>query len=141
MIAIHPSVFGGSEKKDPWGVPPAWLGRNFAFDVLLHEMIHLSVEYRLGGRTGPTSHNEPAWIAEVNRLAPLLGFEGIQARKSVTKRVPVEDAAFTKRGKRPTRVVRTTEGNVPFECVAGFPSALRQHRGTAATFYADGHRR
>lgn len=138
VIALHPSVFGGSEKPDPWGVPPEWLGRRFAHDVLLHEMIHVSVNYRLGGRTGTTSHNDPAWIAEVNRLAPLIGFEGVQAGKSVTKRVPVDGAEPSGRGKRSSRVIRTTVGNVPFKCVAGFPQALRQHRGMAAAHYAAG---
>src|SRR5687768_7030600 len=34
-IAIHPTVFGPRRKVNPWGVPEGWLGRAFAFDVLL----------------------------------------------------------------------------------------------------------
>src|SRR5262245_5712966 len=49
VLTLHPSLFGGTERPDPWGIPPQWLGPRFAFDVLLHELIHLSVEYRLGG--------------------------------------------------------------------------------------------
>lgn len=42
-------------------VHPAWLGWRYALDTLLHECMHVSVAYRLGGSTGPTSHNCDAW--------------------------------------------------------------------------------
>ncbi len=137
QIAIHQSNFGGTERKDPWNIPGAWLGERFAFDVLVHECMHLSVNYRLGGHSGPTSHNSSEWVAEVNRLAPLLGFKNIEAGLSKTRRVQVEGEK-TKRGKRPTKVERYTAGNIPFEAVSMFPQALRVHQSTAEGFYRRG---
>ena len=137
-IAVHPTVLGPRETDNPWGVPTNWLGRAFAFDVLLHECIHASVHYRLGGATGPTSHNNLQWVSEVNRLAPYLGFRGIEAGRQVARRVPVEGAELTKRGKLPTRVVKVDLGNIPFRVVASFPQGLRSHLGTAKQYYRAG---
>ncbi len=134
-ICIHPSTFGGSEKADPWGFPPRWLGRRFVFDVLLHECIHVSVNYRLGGANGPTSHNNPQWIGEVNRIAPLLGFSGIDAAMSKSKRVPLEGCPPTKRGRQQTRVQKVTGGNVPFRAVTSFPIGLRAEQEIADWYY------
>ena len=136
-IAIHPTLFGFRELQNPWGFPTAWLGNTLAFDALVHECLHVSVHYRLGGATGPTSHNNPQWVAEVNRLAPLLGFSGIEAGRQVPKRVPIEGET-TKTGKPKTKVKKVTEGNIPFPAVAGFPGVLRQHLGEAAEHYAAG---
>src|SRR4051794_35103110 len=97
-IAIHPTLFGFRELPNPWGFPTDWLVKALAFDALVHECLHVSVHYRLGGATGPTSHNNPQWVAEVNRLAPLLGFPGIHAGRQVPKRIPIEGET-TKRGK------------------------------------------
>jgi hypothetical protein len=48
------------------------------------------------------------------------------AARSATKRVPV-DGPPGKRGKPPTKVVRDTEGTVPFDTVARFPyTSVRQ---------------
>ena len=135
-IAIHPTLFGVREqgKKAPWGVPSAWLGKRFAFDVLLHECMHVSVHYRLGGYDGPSSHNNDAWISEVNRLAPLLGFFGVRAGRQVAKRCPVPGMS-TKTGKSLTKVRKVDTGNVPYSATAMFPRALREYFGTADSFY------
>jgi hypothetical protein len=138
-IVLHPSLLRGSEKHNPWKVPSAWLGWRLAADVLLHEMIHLSVIYRQGGWSGPgtTSHNNKAWVQEVNRLLGLLeipGSQNCQAGITRIQRVPTEGPA-TIRGKRPTRVERITEGNLPFGVVAGFPYAIRQHLSQANRYY------
>jgi hypothetical protein len=140
VIVLHPSVLGGTERENPWGYPAGWLGGCFAFDLLLHEAVHVSVEHRLGGwrDKGNTSHNNEVWVAEVNRLAPLLGLQGVEAGVSKLKRVPIEGVPRTKRGKQPTRVERVTEGNVPFAAVAGFPRGLRIHLGMADAFYRGG---
>jgi hypothetical protein len=140
VIVLHPSVLGGTQKENPWGYPPSWLGERFAFDLLLHEAIHVSVEHRLGGwkDKGKTSHNNAPWVAEVNRLAPLLGLDGVQAGQSKLARVPIEDAPRTKRGKLPTRVQRVTDGNVPYAAVATFPRGVRIHLGLADDFYRAG---
>lgn len=79
-----------------------------------HECIHLSVHYRLGGwkGTGESSHHNPHWVAEVNRIAPLIGLPGLHAGMNKVKRVG-------------GRVKRATDGNIPFAFVAGFPDRIR----------------
>ncbi len=140
VIVLHPSLLGGTECVNPWKVPAPWLGPAFAFDTLLHEAIHVSVAHRLGGwrGKGETSHNNDAWIGEVNRLAPLLGLHGVHAGRSRVQRVPVEGLGRTRRGKLPTKVSRVPAGNVPFRAVAAFPFGLRRHLGTADSFYRTG---
>jgi len=134
-ITIHPSVFGGTGKEDPWGVKPEWLGEAFAYDTLIHECIHLSVQHLLGGYRGPSSHNNDAWVAEVNRIAPLMGFDGVMVGRQVCKRVVVEAGGLTKTGKPVTEVRKVDLGNVPFAVGGGFPVALRLHRGEAERHY------
>lgn len=138
-VAIHPTLFGVRERgeKVPWGVPPSWLGKRYAFDALVHECMHASVHYRLGGYTGPSSHNNDAWISEVNRLAPLMGFKNIEAGRQVPKRVPIP-GEFSKTGRPATRVQKVSLGNIPFTAAARFPTALRQHQGSANGYYRRG---
>ena len=138
-MAIHPTLFGVREdgEKSPWGVPPSWFGKRFVFDALLHECIHASVHYRLGGHDGPSSHNNEPWIAEVNRIAPLLGFRNVNAARQLPKRVPIP-GEFTKTGKPATRVQKVSDGNIPFSAAAMFPRALRVHYGSANGFYRRG---
>jgi hypothetical protein len=110
VICIHPSVWGGTENKNPWGVPADLLGDRYALDVLIHECMHVSVCYRLKGPTGGTSsHDNPEWINEVNRIAPLIGLNGVVAARNKVVR----------EGKK-TR--RASQGNIPFNAVATFPS-------------------
>jgi hypothetical protein len=134
VVTLHPSLLGGSELRNPWGVDPEWLGIAYAFDVLLHESIHVSQHYMLGGGIGPTSHNNTVWIAEVNRIAPMLRLAGIEAGGSKTRRVPIEGET-TKTGKPATRVIRVNEGNVPYSAVCRFPHGAREYMGTADSFY------
>ena len=151
-IQLHPGLLGvhthtfpdGREKNSNWSLPAAWLGPACAFDTVLHECVHVAVNC-LHGRgddsvsdddggaphctCGPawkagTSHNNPHWLAEVNRLAPLLGLPVVAAR-STTRRVPNEGGEPGKRGKLPTRVVRTTESSVSFGALARFPYGVR----------------
>ncbi len=136
IITVHPSLLRGSEKQDPWAIPEAWPGASYAFDTLLHECVHVHIDYNLGGHDGRTSHDCDRWARQVNRLAPRLGFHGIQAGVTKTKRVPDYTAPRTVRGKVATRVVRVVAGNVPFVAVAGFPSSLRQHLGQAGDYYS-----
>lgn len=132
-ITIHPTVFGigESNSRPPWGLPQRWMGRRLAFDTLLHECVHMSVRHRLGGYDGPSSHNNEQWIAEVNRLCPLIGLRGIEAGRQVAKRVSVK-------GKRQTVVKKVDEGNVPFQAVAMFPHGIRVHLKSAERFYRRG---
>ena len=123
IITLHPSLLGGTEKPDPWGIAPAWLGVLYALDVMMHECMHVAVASLRGGRQdGDSSHNNSAWVAEVTRLAPLVGFAGVEAGM-----------------KRPTRrgktIQRVETGTIPFTAVTGFPQKLRQVRGTAEAYY------
>jgi hypothetical protein len=132
-IVIHPTILGVGQggNKPPWGLPRRWMGRRFAFDVLLHECVHISVRHRLGGHEGPSSHNNEQWISEVNRLCPLIGLRGIEAGRQVAKRV-------SDKGKKQTVVKKVDEGNVPFHAAAWFPYGIRIHQRTAARFYRSG---
>jgi hypothetical protein len=133
-IAIHPTLFGFREIENPWGLPTEWLGKAMAFDALLHECLHVSVYYRLGGAVGPTSHNNVQWVSEVNRIAPYLGFADIKAGRQIASRVPIEGET-TKTGKPKTKVQKVTNGNISFRAVAGFPHVLRCERKEAAQYY------
>jgi hypothetical protein len=126
VITLHPSLLGGTEQKNPWGVPAGWLGYRYARDVLLHECIHVSVAYLLGGRMGPTSHNCSNWIAEVNRLAPLLKLPVTAAR---SKSVRVRD------GNGMSHVKRQSASTVPFKAITTFPYGVRRELGTARAYY------
>lgn len=119
IITLHPSAFGGLEKKNPWGIPPEDLGERYAYDVLLHECIHVAVNYVLGGEDGPTSHNNPQWVGECNRIARLLGMDGFKASESKTRRVKEDGKSTVVRGCEP--------GSVDFSMVSGFPHLARQH--------------
>jgi hypothetical protein len=138
VIVLHPSTLKGTEKTNPWGIEPALLGVCFVYDVLLHECIHVKVEYVLGGwrEKGETSHNNSLWVGEVNRLVPLLGFASISVGRSLIKRVAMPGQT-TPNGKPATRVARIAEGNVPFGAVATFPYGLRKHLGLVAHYQRD----
>jgi hypothetical protein len=67
IVMLHPSLLGGTEREDPWRIPPEWLGPSLAFDTLLHEAIHIHIDYNLGGHNGRTSHDCKRWVRQVNR--------------------------------------------------------------------------
>jgi hypothetical protein len=141
VITLHPSLLGGTEKRNPWDVDEDWLGLAFAADVLLHETIHVHARYNLGWCPGQgfTSHNNEVWVAEVNRLLPLLGFEGVTAGLSATRRVIDPNGPPTKTGKPATKVVRSSgDGNLPHGAVARFPHEVRVHLGQADAYYRAG---
>jgi hypothetical protein len=137
IITLHPSLLRGRERENPWEIPPDWLGASLAFDTLLHECIHVHIDYNLGGHDGRSSHDCKRWVRQVNRLAPLLGFKGVRFGGTKLKRVPIPGAPLTPRGKRPTKVVRINLGNVPFRVAAGFPKSLRCHLGQAHEHYGN----
>src|SRR5713226_6336370 len=63
----------------------------------------------------------PDWIAEVNRVAPLLGFESFQAGENKLKRIPIE-GEYGPSGKPKTKVKRVSQAtlageSVPYELV------------------------
>jgi hypothetical protein len=106
-------IVGRNRKDDPWGFAPDLLGARFALDTLNHECIHVSIHYRLGGgESGESSHNNPEWIAEVNRIAPLIWLDGI-------------DAGMSKVVREGKKVKRKSLGNVPYDpAVCKFPRAF-----------------
>lgn len=137
VIRLHPSLLGGPAPwANPWGVPADELGAAYALDVLIHECMHVAIAYLRGGANGPTSHNNPRWVAEAQRLGPLLGLQ-FRAGRSVTKRVPVEGGELGPSGKPKTRTVRVTEdgASVEFRDIASFPHAVRDGLTDAADYY------
>jgi hypothetical protein len=134
FIRLHPGLLarGADDEngKTPWGYAPQHLGYGLAYEVLLHECIHHAINSGLvsASRKGSTSHNNPAWVSEVNRLAPPLALP-ITAARSSFKRVPDEGKPPTKRGTVATKPVRTTTGTVPYGAVATFPYGVRAHLG------------
>lgn len=135
IITLHPVLLQRHQKADPWGIPTSCLGPSLVFDTLLHECIHIHIDYNLGGTDGGTSHNCNRWIRQVNRLAPMLGFDGIDAARTKVVRVPDTTLPPTARGKVATRVQRQCLGSIPFRVAAGFPSALRMYRNEAINYY------
>jgi hypothetical protein len=128
LVRLHPGLLGGAGEEPPWGIPRELLGFAYVLGVLLHECIHVRVDSLGGWRgQGPTSHNNARWIAEVNRIAPLLGLD-IRAGRSKATRIATEGPPG-KNGKPPTKVVRATESTVPFAAVATFPDGVRRHLG------------
>jgi hypothetical protein len=85
VIKLHRSLVEPAdvEREDgvgPWGIPLEVLGPCYAYYTVVHECMHVSVEYLLGGfRSRPdrksywTSHNNPLWVGECNRIAGLMG--------------------------------------------------------------------
>jgi len=127
VITLHPSIMT-PRSPHPWLVAPGYLGAAFVYEVVLHECMHVWVEYVLGGSTGESSHNCPEWIGEVNRIMPMLGFHGVRAGMTKPKRVPVLGEQ-TKTGKPLTKVTRVTDGDLPLEAISSFPHGVRQLLG------------
>jgi hypothetical protein len=110
IIKLHPNLVMGSSdphQEERWHVPLELLGRCYAFDVLLHECIHACINYNLGGwerLDGPqrnkwTSHNNPLWVAECNRIAKLLGYPSTYTMKKY-RRVGGEGSYVDKAGRK-----------------------------------------
>lgn len=133
IVVLHSALLGGGPSKNPWGIDRKYLGSCYAYEALLHECMHVAVHFLLGGNTGPTSHNSPQWISEVNRIAPMIGLDGIKAAMSKPKRVAVE-GEFTKTGKQRTTVKRVSDGNIPFKAASTFPHGVRKFLGDLAIY-------
>jgi len=126
-ITLHPNLLGTSSGKDElWGYPAACLGYAFAWDTIFHEALHIKVAQMNTGGPRIDSHNNDFWIAEVNRLAPLVGLPGIVAARSVTRR---QDG----------KVVRVCDGNVSYKAVARFPQAVRFELGRMDWYRPNNH--
>ena len=77
VITIHWSLmparkhFSKTTNPRPWGLKPK---KQVASDVMLHEMIHQLLHQTGKYAVGDDAHFCKAWIDEVARLAPMLGF-------------------------------------------------------------------
>jgi hypothetical protein len=115
IIKLHPAlVHPSKEDGSPWGIPADFIGYPYAFYVLLHECIHVAVNYVLGGyREHPdykkywTSHNNPLWISECNRIAGLMGVD-VQYTMKTYQRVPT--GKLDKKGKPVRKLVYRSDG-------------------------------
>jgi hypothetical protein len=122
IIKIHPAVVSPAWRPPDeliWRMPPAWFGLSLAYDVLLHECCHASVDYLHGGwehlpeqRSYWTVHNNPIFVAECNRIAPELGYAGDAFTMKRPTHVPIP-GAVTKRGRPRTKTVRIQAGHAP----------------------------
>ncbi len=123
VIHLHPLLLETGIEQNPWQVPGEWLGERWAGDMLLHEAMHVQVTRLCAGRhRGTSPHDNDYWIAEVNRLAPMLGFPRLtagRARQGLGRRARPS----------PSRV------NVAFDDVRLFPFGYRRLTGTASDEY------
>ena len=134
IILLHPSLLAPAfdptqnARTNPWGIQAAWCGVTMVLDVVIHELMHVAVNYCRGPwQGGESSHNNPLWIAEVNRLAPLLGWPDVVA-------------AISKPVREKKKVVRRSPGStIPFDATSRFPQAVRVFRGEADAYYTARH--
>lgn len=82
-IVLHPSLVSPSSEQ-PWRIQN--LGKRYASDVLLHEMMHQRIHQLSLATAGYSSHNCQAWCDEVNRIAGLMGLD-VRARVVKQRRV------------------------------------------------------
>jgi hypothetical protein len=105
IIKLHPSLVAPATK-NAWGAPQ--LGRCYAYHVLLHETVHVAVNYLHGGieshqefKKKWTTHANPIWVGEINRIARLMGIDVTYDMKKY-RRVPT--GGMSARGKAATKV-------------------------------------
>ena len=115
VIKLHPSTIAPASR-NAWGGIPA--GVTYASEVLLHELVHVGVNYTRGWGAGDSSHNNDGWISEINRISPLIGLGQINAGRVVAKRVK---EAGEKRGK----VQKVPTGDLTQGDLAKWPHCLR----------------
>lgn len=78
-ITLHTSLFGS--RTDAWG-RGSLLGKRFAADVLVHEMLH---KFLIQSEKS-SKHNHDPWCDEIERISPELGLN-IKAKPIRQKRV------------------------------------------------------
>jgi len=117
----------GLTEPDPHKLPtilihPTLKTEEDRFYTVLHEATHVYVRYVLGVTSygSKTSHSNPAWIAEVNRLAKLLGYTNIEIGFNKVTREKKEDGG---------KIKRAQTGSVPYSCSYSFPHTLEKETG------------
>jgi hypothetical protein len=73
-ITLHKSLVEPSTDA-PWAI--SYLGKKYASDVILHEMIHQHIHQMSLPTKGYSSHDNKSWCDQLNRLAPMLGFKNM----------------------------------------------------------------
>jgi hypothetical protein len=134
IIKLHPSLVAPSGRKKglgeheiPWGIEPGFLGYCYAFHVLLHETVHVAVNYLLGGidshperNKGWSSHQNPLWIAEINRVSEIMGVNVTYDMKKY-RRVPT--GQVNEKGRAITKLKYACDGPAPENFPHNLPGA------------------
>jgi hypothetical protein len=119
VITLHPSIWGEGTVHAR-GLIEAWDGapacKLYTLDVIIHELMHVKLGKRAPTTVGKSSHDNPAWAAEVERLSPLLGLGRVVA-------------AHTKRKRSEGRMLRVPakEGALPLRALATWPRRPPEH--------------
>jgi hypothetical protein len=99
-IILHTSLVHKSTDA-PWGIKN--LGKKYASDVLLHEMMHQYI-HQVSLPVTKDIHNNKSWCNEVNRIGALLGFKNmLRAEVVKQRRVGGTRAYFPKPGCMPRK--------------------------------------
>jgi hypothetical protein len=142
LIRLHPGLMltpdvTSYRDHTPWKIPQEYRGYGMVAEVLLHEAMHVAIGCGLvpQDREGPwrSSHDNPVWVAECNRVARLLGLP-LEAEQPRCVREPIP-GEVTKTGKPRTKPVWTTAGNVSLDALSRFPYGVREELGLL-DFYA-----
>jgi len=114
LIVLH-TMLAERRNWHPWDIKG---DDAYARDVLLHEMIHMSIR-QSGVLVGKDHHNNPAWAAEINRVAKLLGID-VHAECIKQRRVRDGNGKTTRQ-----RTRAPVEGNLELKDISRFPHSVR----------------
>lgn len=122
LITLHHSLLNPTG--NAWQILPL-LGKRFASDVLLHEMMHQAIYQQYGHNGEPlntsfgsSSHNNPAWCDEINRLSPMLG---LSCKAQIIKRQRVVNPDT---GKKTTLEWVVQDGHLDRTQLGSFPHCV-----------------
>ncbi len=116
LIYLHTSLINPSSE-DPWKIG-SLLGKRFADDVLLHEMIHQYIN-QFENYTGRFTHNCDPWCDQIVRLSKIMGMD-IKAKPLKQKRIREEGQ------KGPGKVTWIVEpGHLTRKEISSWPHSIR----------------
>jgi protein gp37 len=118
VVTLHPAIWSPAGHGTGWSrTIPA--GRRYALDVVLHELIHVEVNYLMRGRSGKSSHDCIEWCQAITTAS--------QKLKGTMLELPPFRAAPTKRYRENGRQARRTpDGCLSMEQIAGWPHSVRE---------------
>ena len=119
-VIIHTSLIDPGS--GAWG-KRGLLGERMTEDVILHEMLHQSIQQRLGYTRDEKDqcHNFQPWCDEINRLNPMLGLEG---KATIIKQRRIKAPGQTKGIGRVTWMP-TGNGTLTRRQLSSWPHTLR----------------